>query len=233
MSTLPRCLSHAVLAGLLIGLCFLSPVFAARKAKSSALRKSRVEKSAKSRKNEKVTKSRQSKKGRRASDDDDEPSSKSRRGRKKVARNSKHTQKGKHRIVNDDADEEQAVNQEREADTKVNYPIVPDRIEVIESGSDAANKLFATHSTRASYTPVSASTMPPVSKRKLEVSMDSARVTEIQQALIKQGYYTGEPTGTWDDTTYESMRRFQFEHKVDVTGYPTAHSLKLLGLTNW
>jgi hypothetical protein len=69
--------------------------------------------------------------------------------------------------------------------------------------------------------------------RRLSVAIDETRVTEIQEALAKRGYLTELPTGSWDQFTYEAMRRFQTEHKVDVTGYPTAHSLKLLGLTSW
>jgi hypothetical protein len=37
-------------------------------------------------------------------------------------------------------------------------------------------------------------------------------------------------TGEYDDATIEAMRRFQTQQKIPVTGYPTAHALKRLGL---
>ena len=43
----------------------------------------------------------------------------------------------------------------------------------------------------------------------------------------------GEPTGLYDEATVEAMRQFQTMSRIDVTGYPTAHSLKRLGLTHW
>ena len=229
MNTLPRCLSHAVIACLLISLCLFSPALAAKKGKSSRSAQTAKAKTAKSKKSEKTTKSRKSRRGRNSDDDENGSSARSRRGKKKIARNTKQSRRSNQRVIDVEAEDEQAVNQEREP--RVNYPIVPDRIEVIEGGTDAAIRLFAPQTSRVSYT--TTSNTPHISKRKIELSMDSARVTEIQQALIQKGYLIGEPTGTWDDLTYESMRKFQFEHKVDVTGYPTAHSLKLLGLTNW
>ncbi len=55
---------------------------------------------------------------------------------------------------------------------------------------------------------------------------------QIQQALAQRGFYGGEMTGVYDEATVEAMRRFQASQKVAVTGYPTAHALKRLGLAN-
>jgi peptidoglycan hydrolase-like protein with peptidoglycan-binding domain len=57
-----------------------------------------------------------------------------------------------------------------------------------------------------------------------------SRALQIQLALKRRGFYTGEMTGEYDDATIESMRRFQTQQKIPVTGYPTAHALKRLGL---
>src|SRR6266404_2859479 len=35
------------------------------------------------------------------------------------------------------------------------------------------------------------------------------RITEIQQALAKDGSFSGTPNGKWDDSTVEAMRKFQ------------------------
>jgi peptidoglycan hydrolase-like protein with peptidoglycan-binding domain len=56
------------------------------------------------------------------------------------------------------------------------------------------------------------------------------RITEIQQALAKGGSYTGKPTGKWDDSTAEAMRKFQESHSLSPTGKLDARSLQLLGL---
>ncbi len=72
-----------------------------------------------------------------------------------------------------------------------------------------------------------------ISTRRIEVEIDSSRVIEIQEALAKKGFYPSTPTGVYDETTVEAMRQFQASNQIDVTGYPTAHALKRLGLTSW
>jgi len=56
------------------------------------------------------------------------------------------------------------------------------------------------------------------------------RITEIQQALAKGGSYTGTPSGKWDDSTEEAMRKFQESHGLNPTGKLDARSLQQLGL---
>jgi len=56
------------------------------------------------------------------------------------------------------------------------------------------------------------------------------RVTEIQQALAKDGSYTGRPSGKWDESTAEAMRKFQEAHGLSPTGKLDARSLQQLGL---
>src|SRR5919108_2276040 len=56
------------------------------------------------------------------------------------------------------------------------------------------------------------------------------RITEIQQALAKNGSYTGNPNGKWDDSTQEALRKFQEAHGLNPTGKLDARSLQQLGL---
>lgn len=56
------------------------------------------------------------------------------------------------------------------------------------------------------------------------------RITEIQQALAKDGSYTGKPNGKWDDSTAEAMKKFQESHGLNPTGKLDARSLQQLGL---
>ena len=56
------------------------------------------------------------------------------------------------------------------------------------------------------------------------------RVSEIQQALAKDGSYTGTSNGQWDDSTQEALRKFQESHGLNPTGKLDAKSLQQLGL---
>ena len=56
------------------------------------------------------------------------------------------------------------------------------------------------------------------------------RISEIQQALAKDGSYTGAPNGKWDDSTVEAMKKFQESHGLNPTGKLDAKTLQQLGL---
>ena len=56
------------------------------------------------------------------------------------------------------------------------------------------------------------------------------RTQEIQAALERRGYYSGEPTGKWDSSTQESLRRFQTANGLPPTGKLDALSLQKMGL---
>jgi peptidoglycan hydrolase-like protein with peptidoglycan-binding domain len=56
------------------------------------------------------------------------------------------------------------------------------------------------------------------------------RITEIQQALAKNGALSGEPSGKWDDSTTEGMRKFQAAHGLNPSGKLDALTLRQLGL---
>lgn len=56
------------------------------------------------------------------------------------------------------------------------------------------------------------------------------RVNEIQGALAKNGAYSGTPSGKWDDSTVEAMKKFQSTHGLNPTGKMDALTLEKLGL---
>ena len=56
------------------------------------------------------------------------------------------------------------------------------------------------------------------------------RITEIQQALAKDGSFTGKPSGKWDALTVDVMKRFQETHGLNATGKLDAKTLQQLGL---
>lgn len=60
--------------------------------------------------------------------------------------------------------------------------------------------------------------------------IDSARATEIQQALIREHYLTGDPSGSWDSATIAAMQKFQADQGWQTKLTPDSRALKKLGL---
>ena len=67
------------------------------------------------------------------------------------------------------------------------------------------------------------------SRRSFE-SMPSERATEIQTALIKKGYLTGEPSGTWDAQSVAAMQKLQGDNGWQTKITPDSRALIKLGL---
>ena len=61
-------------------------------------------------------------------------------------------------------------------------------------------------------------------------AIDASRVTEIQQALIREHYLSGEPTGNWDATTQAAMQKYQSDQGWQTRLLPDSRALKKLGL---
>ncbi len=112
-----------------------------------------------------------------------------------------------------------------------NYSIAPDRIEVFEYGSENSQNLSRYLKLPQPPNPVTSQEISSVGRRT-NIAIESTRVIEIQQALLSRGFFNGEATGVYDDATIDAMRKFQISQKIPVTGYPTAHALKRLGLVN-
>jgi peptidoglycan hydrolase-like protein with peptidoglycan-binding domain len=56
------------------------------------------------------------------------------------------------------------------------------------------------------------------------------RISEIQQALAKDGSFAGAPNGKWDGATVEAMKKFQETHGLNPSGKLDAKTLQQLGL---
>jgi peptidoglycan hydrolase-like protein with peptidoglycan-binding domain len=56
------------------------------------------------------------------------------------------------------------------------------------------------------------------------------RISEIQTALARDGYYNSDPNGKWDSATVAAMEKFQADHGLDSTGKIDALTLQKLGL---
>ncbi len=60
--------------------------------------------------------------------------------------------------------------------------------------------------------------------------IDSERVGQIQKALIREQYLTGEASGVWDQRTKDAMARYQSENHWQTKVLPDSRALIKLGL---
>ena len=60
--------------------------------------------------------------------------------------------------------------------------------------------------------------------------IDLERTHQIQQALIKQHYLSGEPSGKWDASTEAALRKFQADNGWQNKTVPDSRALIKLGL---
>jgi len=96
--------------------------------------------------------------------------------------------------------------------------------------------------TEASPAPSAQASKPPASKpssakahkkrtrTRGPLAPEPARIREIQEALAREGFYQGEPTGKWDDASVAAMKQFQEAKGLPTTGKLEALSLQKLGL---
>jgi len=67
-------------------------------------------------------------------------------------------------------------------------------------------------------------------KLRGQQGIDPARVLQIQQALIREHYLTGEASGKWDEDTKAAMQKYQADQGWQTKLMPDARALKKLGL---
>jgi hypothetical protein len=60
--------------------------------------------------------------------------------------------------------------------------------------------------------------------------IDAGRAQSIQEALIREHYLTGEPTGKWNQASEDAMRRYQADHGWQTKTVPDSRALIKLGL---
>lgn len=73
---------------------------------------------------------------------------------------------------------------------------------------------------------------PPAPRpaNRVVADISSARVIQIQNALIREGLMTGPANGVYDQATFSAMSSFQSRKGYKPLGVPTADSLKALGV---
>src|ERR1700728_19895 len=97
------------------------------------------------------------------------------------------------------------------------------------SSTSGSNSSTTTHSTTA----VKKKTVSKKHHSRREPTQKAptpARISEIQTALQRHGYYQGDPNGKWDSNTVSAMQKFQSENGLESSGKINALSLQKLGL---
>lgn len=68
------------------------------------------------------------------------------------------------------------------------------------------------------------------SKKRGQKAIDAERTQQIQEALIREHYMEGKPSGKWDAATQAALRRFQADHGWQSKTVPDSRALIKLGL---
>jgi len=89
--------------------------------------------------------------------------------------------------------------------------------------SKASSKTHSTSTKRSSR-------RKKTSRVRGQQKIDSERARSIQQALIREHYLTGEPSGTWNQSSEDAMRRYQADHGWQSKTVPDSRALISLGL---
>ena len=87
-------------------------------------------------------------------------------------------------------------------------------------------------SAKTASTTHTASTAKHSRKKRVrgQQKIDSERARSIQEALIREHYLNGEPTGTWNQASEDAMRRYQGDHGWQTKEVPDSRALIKLGL---
>jgi len=103
----------------------------------------------------------------------------------------------------------------------------------------ASTSSHNSHSSSSSSTGVKKSSSKTTGKRSShrkssrlrgQQKIDSERAQAIQEALIREHYLTGVPTGKWNQASEEAMRRYQADHGWQSKTVPDSRALISLGL---
>ena len=67
-------------------------------------------------------------------------------------------------------------------------------------------------------------------RKRGQQKIDAQRAQEIQEALIREHYLTGNPSGKWDDATQHAMQKYQADNGWQSKTTPDSRALIKLGL---
>ncbi len=91
-------------------------------------------------------------------------------------------------------------------------------------------QLTKTHSSTHHHSAKSKSKTKTAAHTHGQRGIDEQRTLAIQNALIKEHYLSGEPSGKWDDNTRDAMTRYQAANGWQTKLTPDSRALIKLGL---
>jgi hypothetical protein len=98
------------------------------------------------------------------------------------------------------------------------------------SGTHAkSNATVAAHSSKSKSASLRRKSRTKTTARGQQ-KIDPERAQEIQQALIREHYLTGEASGSWNQASEDAMRRYQADHGWQSKTVPDSRALISLGL---
>jgi peptidoglycan hydrolase-like protein with peptidoglycan-binding domain len=103
----------------------------------------------------------------------------------------------------------------------------------VSSQKPAASTKAVAHSARKSRTKASRHKRRSYKKaswRRGQQKIGPNRALEIQQALEREHYLKGQPSGVWDSATQAAMQRYQADHGWQTKVIPDSRALIGLGL---
>jgi hypothetical protein len=119
-----------------------------------------------------------------------------------------------------------AVDTKTDSNTTTNPPASQSAAATTAHASSSKSTGTSSHSTKSKRSRKSAANR----RSKGQQRIDPQRTLEIQQALIREHYLTGKPTGTWNDATQQAMQRYQADNNWQSKTTPDARALIKLGL---
>jgi peptidoglycan hydrolase-like protein with peptidoglycan-binding domain len=107
-------------------------------------------------------------------------------------------------------------------------------LQVSASNTAPSSKKIPSAASHSSAKPKSAKSKRTSGKGKRgkrgQQKIDAERTHQIQQALIRQHYLQGEPSGKWDASTEAALRKFQADNGWQSKTVPDSRALIRLGL---
>jgi hypothetical protein len=98
------------------------------------------------------------------------------------------------------------------------------------SGHTATSRTSARTSTKSKHSRGRKGSKQGPKKKRGQQAIDSTRAHQIQEALIREHYMQGEPSGTWDAATQAAMQRYQADQGWQSKQIPDSRALIKLGL---
>lgn len=96
------------------------------------------------------------------------------------------------------------------------------------SGSSSAGKKSATSSSHSTSSKKKKAHKSARSRGQQKI--DASRAREIQEALIREHYLDGTPSGTWDAKSQKAMQRYQSDNGWQSKSVPDSRALIKMGL---